>query len=213
MIPLERFAIQKFLLILQPQEDIVNWVLFTLKLNWFVEAKLLETIISKTHSLSFTSLREVIQVGTLSAQLGLGSEEVDWYRDAMFFAYRFMLNDLSPLTDDRLRFLYRHWIHFFKKLHTERLKHLKSLDDEQTKSLYFRNVPIMITQMQNLFLPSCPKEFIRFLCESIVDLLKKTCRALKDIRWKKFQALIAFSHKNNLVAEKRHFGVRICYNS
>ena len=45
-----------------------------------------------------------MQVTTFSTQLGLGSELVDWYRDATSVPFGHLLIDLSPRTDDRLRF-------------------------------------------------------------------------------------------------------------
>ena len=45
-----------------------------------------------------------MQVTTLSTQLGLGSELVDWYRDATSVPFGHLLIDLPPRTDDRLRY-------------------------------------------------------------------------------------------------------------
>ena len=45
-----------------------------------------------------------MQVNSLSsAQLGIGSKLVDWYRDATSVPYAHLMIDLSPRTDDRLR--------------------------------------------------------------------------------------------------------------
>ena len=45
-----------------------------------------------------------MQVTTFGAQLGLGSQIVDWYRDATSVPSGHLLIDLSPRTDDRLRY-------------------------------------------------------------------------------------------------------------
>ena len=45
-----------------------------------------------------------MQVTTLGAQLGHGSELVDWYRDATSVPFNHLLIDLSPLTDHRLHY-------------------------------------------------------------------------------------------------------------
>ena len=45
-----------------------------------------------------------MQVSTLSSQLGLGSELVDWYWDATSVTYRHLLIDLLPRTDNPLRY-------------------------------------------------------------------------------------------------------------
>ena len=56
-----------------------------------------------------------MQVSTLSAQLGLRSELVDWYRDATSVPYGQFLIELSPRTSITLLFKYR--IHSVKILH------------------------------------------------------------------------------------------------
>ena len=45
-----------------------------------------------------------MQVTTLSTQLGLGAELVDWCRNATSVPFGHLLIDLSPHTDDRLRY-------------------------------------------------------------------------------------------------------------
>ena len=76
-----------------------------IKHNLFHQSKLGRDIqLQKTHIVPFKSLRVVMQVSTLSAQLGLGSEVVDWYRDATSVPYGHLLLDLLPRTDDRLRY-------------------------------------------------------------------------------------------------------------
>ena len=128
-----------------------------------------------------------MQVTILSAQLGLDSELVEWYRDATSVAFGLLLIDFSPRTDDRLRFctnsgsvppdFYTH----------ERLNHLRTLDDEYTKLLYSSNVPITFRKWKNHFLQSCPKELIWFLCECIVNLLKGNLKTIKRHHVAKFQ--------------------------
>ena len=54
-----------------------------IKHNLFHQSKLGRDVeLQNTHIVLFKSPRDVIQVTTLSTQLGLGSELVDWYRDA-----------------------------------------------------------------------------------------------------------------------------------
>ena len=60
--------------------------------------------LQNTHVVLFKSPRDVMQVTTLSTQLGLDSDLVDWYRDATSVPFGYLLIDLSPRTDDRLRF-------------------------------------------------------------------------------------------------------------
>ena len=120
-----------------------------------------------------------MQVTTLSTQLGLGSELVEWYRDATSVHFGHLLIDLSPRTDDRLGYCTNTGSIPSKIYIPDRLKQSKFLDNEHTKSLYSASVPIIFPQMQSLFLQSCPKEFIRFLCECIINLLKGNLQSIK----------------------------------
>ena len=60
--------------------------------------------LQNTPIVRFKSPCDVMQVTTLNEQLGLGSELVDWYRAATSVPYGRLLIDLSPCTDDRLRY-------------------------------------------------------------------------------------------------------------
>ena len=60
--------------------------------------------LQNTQFVVFKSPRDVMQVSTLTAQLGPGSMVVDCYRDATFVPYGHLLNDVTLRTDDRLRY-------------------------------------------------------------------------------------------------------------
>ena len=76
-----------------------------IKHNLFHQSKLgRDNELQNTHIALFKSPRDVMQVTTLSTQLGLGSELVDWYRDATSVPFGHLLIDLSPRTDDGLRY-------------------------------------------------------------------------------------------------------------
>ena len=92
-----------------------------------------------------------MQVTTRGAQLGLGSELVDWYRHATSVPFGHLLTDLSPQTDDVLRFCTNSGSVPSKFYIPERLKHLRTLDDVHKKSLYSPKVPIAFTQVQKSF--------------------------------------------------------------
>ena len=63
-----------------------------IKLNLFHQSKLGRDVeLQNTHIVLFKSPRDVMQVTTLSTQLGLGSELVDWYRDATFVPFGHLL--------------------------------------------------------------------------------------------------------------------------
>ena len=75
-----------------------------IKCNLFHQSKLGRDVGSKnTHIVLFKTPRDVMQVSTFGAQLGLGSGLVDWYRDATSVSFGHLLIDLSPRTDDTLR--------------------------------------------------------------------------------------------------------------
>ena len=84
-----------------------NWGLSTIyiKHNPFHQSKLGRDVeVQNTHNSLFKSPRDVMQVTTLSTQLVLVSELVYWYRDATSVPFGHLLIDLSPRTDDRLRY-------------------------------------------------------------------------------------------------------------
>ena len=120
-----------------------------IKHNFFHQIKLgREVELQNTRNVHFKSPRDEMQVTTLSAQLGLGSALVDWYRNATYVPFCLSLIDLSPRRDDRLRSCANSGSVPSKVYIPERFKHLRTLDDEHTKFLYSPNVPIAFPQMQ-----------------------------------------------------------------
>ena len=120
-----------------------------IKHNLFHQSKLGRDVeLQNTHIVLFKSPRDVMQVTALSTQLGLGSELVDWYRDATSVPFGHLLIDLSPRTDDRLRYCTHTGSVPSKFYIRERLKQSETLDDQHTKSLYSPSVPIIFPQMQ-----------------------------------------------------------------
>ena len=74
-----------------------------IKHNLFHPSKLgIDVQLQNTHIVLLKSPRDVMQVTTLGAHLGLGSEIVE-YRDATSVPFGHFLIDLWPRTDDRLR--------------------------------------------------------------------------------------------------------------
>ena len=106
------------------------------KHNLFHQSKLGRDLeLQNAHIVFFKSPRDVMPVRTLSSQLRLGSELVDWYRDATSVPYDQSLIDLSPRTDDRLRYCTNTGCIHSKFYMPDRLKHSTILDDEHKKSL------------------------------------------------------------------------------
>ena len=76
-----------------------------IKHNLFHQSKLGRDVeLQNTHNVLFKSPRAVMQVTTLSTQFGLVSELVHCYRGATSVPFGHLLIDLSPRTDDRLRY-------------------------------------------------------------------------------------------------------------
>ena len=121
-----------------------------IKHNLFHQSKLgRDVVLQNTHAVLFKSPRDVMQVTTIGAQLGLGSELVDWYRDAKSVPFGHLLIDLSPRTDDGFRYCTNSGFVPSKFYIPERLKQIRTLDDEHTKSRYSPSVPIAFPQLQN----------------------------------------------------------------
>ena len=73
--------------------------------QFFHQSKLGRDVeLQNTHIVFFKSPRDVMQVTTLSTQLDVGSGLVDWYWVATSSPFGHLLIDLSPRTDDWLRF-------------------------------------------------------------------------------------------------------------
>ena len=151
-----------------------------------------------------------MQVTTLSTQLGVGSELVDWYRDATSVPFGHLLIYLSPRTDERLRYCKNSGSIPSKFYIPERLKHLRTLDDEHTKSLYSPSVPIAFPKTQKPLSSVLPKRVypvsLRMHSKPTQRKLashKKTSRAKVSRR-----SLVTTAKKNNLETKKKRSVVR-----
>ena len=151
-----------------------------------------------------------MQVTTLSTQLGLGSERVDWYRDATSVPFGQFLIDLSPRTDDRLRYCTNTGSIPSNIYIPERLKQSKILDDEHTKSLYYPSVPIILPEMQRSFLSVLPKRVYPVsLRMHNKSAQRKPAKHEKTSGGKiSKRGSTIFSKTYNLEAKKRHSSVR-----
>ena len=129
-----------------------------------------------------------MQVTTLSTQLGLGSELADWYRDATSVTFGLLLIDLSPRTDDRLRYSTNSGPVPSKFYIPERLKHLMTLDDEHAKSLYSPSAPIIFPQMQKSFPSVLPKRVYPVSLRMHNKSAKRKPAKNKKTTWQKFTA-------------------------
>ena len=120
-----------------------------IKHNLFHQSRLGRDIeLQNTHIVLFKSPRDVLQINTLSQQLGLGSQLKDWYTKATSIPYGHLPIDLTPKTVDSLRFCTNSGsiptIFFSLKRKKKRLL----LNDEHTTSLYTDNVPNVFPELQ-----------------------------------------------------------------
>ena len=182
-----------------------------IKHNLFHQSKLGRDVeLQKTHIVLIKCPRDVMQVTTLSTQLGLGSELIDWYRDASSVPFGHLLSGLSPRTDDRIRYCTNSGSVPSKFYIPERLKHLRTLDDEHTKSLYSPSVPIAFPQMQKSLSSVLPKRVYAVsmrmhskYTQRKLAIHKKTSRGKVSRR-----SLVTIAKKNNLEAKKKRSVVR-----
>ena len=151
-----------------------------------------------------------MQVTTHSTQFGLGSELVDWYRDATSVPFGHLLIDLSPRTDDRIRFCTNTGSIPPKIYIPDRVKQSKFLDDEHTKSLYSPSVPIIFPQKQKSFPSVLTKRVhpvsLRMHNKSAQRKPAKHKKTSRDRISKRGSTIV--SKMYNLEAEKRLSGVR-----
>ena len=151
-----------------------------IKHKWFHQSKLGRDVeIQNTHVVLFKSPRVLMQVSTLCALLRLGSELVDWYRDATSVPYAHLLIDLSPRTDDWLRYSTKTGSIPSKFYFLDRLKELKISDDEHSKSLNSPGFPFFFPQMQKSFPSVLPKRVNPVFCECKINLIKGNLQSIK----------------------------------
>ena len=181
------------------------------KHNLFHQSKLGRDVeLPNTQIVLFKSPRDVMQVFTLSTQLGFSSELVDWYRDATSVPFGHLLIGLSPRTDDRLRYCTNSGFFASKFYIPERLKHLRTLDDEHAKSLYSPSVPIAFPQMQKSLSSVLSKRVYQvFMREHSKPAQRKLANHKKTSRGKvSRRSLVTIAKKNNLEAKKKRSVVR-----
>ena len=94
------------------------------------------------------------------AHMGRESEVDDWYGDALSVPCGFLLIDLSPRTDDQLRYCTNTGSIPLYFNFPECLNNLMILDDEHSKFLSTQNSPIAFPQVQKSFPHCCSKQFI-----------------------------------------------------
>ena len=182
-----------------------------IKHNFFHQSKLGRDIeLQNTRIFLLKSPRDVMQVTTLDAELDLGSELVDWYRDAASAPFVLFLIYLSPRTKDRLRCCTDSSSVRSKFYNPERLKHLRTLDNEHTKSLYSPCVPIAFPQLQKSLSTVLPERVYPFSMRMhSKSTQRKLARHIKTSRGKvSRRCLVTIAEKNNFESKKKCSVVR-----
>ena len=182
-----------------------------IKHNLFHQSKLGKDVELQNAPIAlFESPRDVMQVTTLSTQFGLGSELVDWYRDATTVPFGHLLIDLSPRTDDRLRYCTNSGSVPTKIYVSDRLKHSRTFDDEHTNFLYSPIIPIAFPQMQKSPSSVLPiRVYPVFKRMHSKSAQRKLASHEKTSRDKiSGQSLVTIAKKNNLEAKMKGSVVR-----
>ena len=161
--------------------------------------------LQNTHIILFKSPRDVLQINTLSQQLSLGSQLKEWYQNATYVPYGHLLIDLTPKTVDSFRFCYYSGSVPTKFFLPDGIE-TKLLDNEYTIRLYsliFQNFSIWFRKQ---FILNCREEFINFLSECLVNLLRGEVRDLrkKDVV-KNWNEISEITQKNSSTQKKKYF--------
>ena len=151
-----------------------------------------------------------MHVSTLSAELGLESEPNDWYQDATSVPWSQFLIDLSPRTDDRLRFCTNTGSIPSKFCIPDRLKQSTFFDEEHSKSLYSPFVPIFFQQFQKSFPSILPIKNCQVPLRMYSESSERKPAKHKKTSRRTFseKKSIALSKKNHLEAKKRRSGIQ-----
>ena len=118
--------------------------------------------------------------------------------------------DLSPRTDGIIRYGTNSGSVPSKIYIPERLKHLRTLDDEHAKSLYSPSVPIAFSQMQKSLSSVLPNRVYPVSMRMHSKSAQRKLASLKKTSRGKLsrQSLATIAKKNNLEAKKKRSVVR-----
>ena len=182
-----------------------------IKHNLFHQSKLGRDVeLPNTHIVLFKSPRDVMQVTKLSTQLSLGSEVLDWYRITTSVPFGHLMIDLSPPTDDRIRYCTNSGSVPSKFYNPNRLKHLRSLDNEHTKSFDSPSVPIAFPQLQKSLSSVLPEKVYPFSMRMHSKSTQRNFASHKKTSLGEVsrRSWVTLAKKNNLEANKKRSVVK-----
>ena len=114
--------------------------------------------LQNTHIVLFKSTWDVLQINTLSQQLGLGSHLKEWYQDATSTPYGHLLIDLTQKTVDSLRYCTSSGS-VLSKFYLSTGTETTFLDDEHTIRLYTPNISNNFSKTSKTIHPPLSKKF------------------------------------------------------
>lgn len=126
--------------------------------------------LQNTHIILFKSPRDVNQIGKFGQQLGIGKELLQWYIDATSVPFGHLLVDLSPRTNDKLRYCTDFGTfptRFYLKQSDSRIT---TIDDNSTKHLYAQALPTFYTKTTT----SIPHELLKGIHSFPLRVYKKS---------------------------------------
>ena len=97
--------------------------------------------LQNTHIVLFKSPRDVNQVQKLGQQLGFGNHFTKWYQDATSIPFGHLLIDLSPRTNDKLRFSTNIGSFPTKFYLPPSQARVSEIEDDNSKRLYTEGIP------------------------------------------------------------------------
>ena len=174
-----------------------------IKHNLFHQSKLGRDVeLQNTHIVLFKSPRDVLQINTLSQQLGLGSQLKEWYQDATSVPYVHLLIDLTPKKFDLLSYCSKNGS-VPTKFHLPAGIETKFLDNEYSILPVFQKFSL---RLQKKFILNCPKDFIRFLSEVFCKPIKRRASRSSEKRRSKISKRNFRTHtKRTLLHKRRKF--------
>ena len=111
--------------------------------------------LQKTHNVLLKSPRVVLQIKTLSQQIGLGSQLKEWYQDATSIPYSHSLIEFTPKTVDSIKILHKKRFSSITFFYRNRNK---VLDDERTIRLYTYNISNIFPKTSRTIHPPLSKK-------------------------------------------------------
>ena len=139
-----------------------------------------DTELQTTHIVLFKSPRDVQQIDLLGKQLGLGNTLRKWYAHATSLPNGHLMIDLSPETNDLLRYSTDVTSFPTKFFLPSSRSRVTQINDQKSGHFTLKLFLTSSTQFQWIFLKFWSKEFLRFLWECCKNLLEKSQSCRED---------------------------------